>query len=143
MMKKLILFWIIIITAVSCTTVPEPEITVDLQSEVTQYQDRIDGLRQQNYAYHMKVDSLYEEILTLKDSLAFLGSTTRIKKQIDFPDTLYYAGYAFDLTNDRIFQKFYYWYRAEIKFAYKYIPRTTKYFLLLKTFFLNTVLMMI
>ncbi|MDP8314539.1 MAG: LysM peptidoglycan-binding domain-containing protein [Candidatus Celaenobacter antarcticus] len=128
MMKKLILFWIIIITAVSCTTVPEPEITVDLQSEVTQYQDRIDGLRQQNYAYHMKVDSLYEEILTLKDSLAFLGSTTRIKKQIDFPDTLYYAGYAFDLTNDRIFQKFYYWYRAEIKFAYKYIPRTTKYF---------------
>jgi len=47
---------------------------------------------------------------------------------MEFPDTLYFAGYSFDMTNDRIFQKFHYWYKAEIKFAYKYIPRTTKYF---------------
>lgn len=89
---------------------------------------QIDSLRQQNYDYQMKVDSLYEEISTLKDSIAFIGSTTRIKKHLDFPDTLYYAGYAFDLTNERIFQKFHYWYQAEIKFAYKYIPHTAKYF---------------
>jgi len=127
-MKKYILIFISIIAAVSCATAPEPQITTDLPDEFSLYMSQIDSLRQQNYDYQMKVDSLYEEISTLKDSVDFLGSTTRIKEQTDFPDTLYYAGYAFDLTNDRIFQKFHYWYQAEIKFAYKYIPRTTKYF---------------
>jgi membrane-bound lytic murein transglycosylase D len=127
-MKKYIMIFAIIITALSCATTPVQQITPIVQRDSTHYEDQIDSLRQQNFAYQLKTDSLYKEILALKDSLAFLGSTTRIKKQIDFPDTLYYAGYAFDLTNDRIFQKFYYWYKAEIKFAYKYIPRTTKYF---------------
>lgn len=127
-MMKYILIFAIIITAVSCATAPEPQIAVDQPYETNHYEDKIDSLRQLNYDYQIQVDSLYEEILTLKDSVAFLGSATRIKKQTDFPDTLYYAGYEFDLTNDRIFQKFHYWYQAELKFAYKYIPRTTKYF---------------
>ena len=127
-MKKYILIFISIITAVSCATTPEPQITIVQPNKTNLYEDKIDSLRQQNYDYQIQVDSLYEKISALKDSLAFLGSTTRIKKQQDFPDTLYYAGYTFDLTNDRIFQKFHYWYKAEIKFAYKYIPRTTKYF---------------
>ena len=92
------------------------------------YKSIIDSMEIREHAYQIEVDSLYHEIAVLKDSIEFLGNTTRIKKQIDFPDTLYYAGYTFDLTNDRIFQKFHYWYKAEIKFAYKYIPRTTKYF---------------
>ncbi len=127
-MMKYILIFAIIIAAISCATAPEPQITIDQPYETNHYEDKIYSLRQEHYSYQMQVDSLYKEISTLKDSLAFLSSTTRIKNHLDFPDTLYYAGYAFDLTNERIFQKFHYWYRAELKFAYKYIPRTTKYF---------------
>ncbi|MBC8383393.1 MAG: LysM peptidoglycan-binding domain-containing protein [Candidatus Cloacimonetes bacterium] len=127
-MKKYYLIFLIIAATAGCVTVTRQEPCLDLRHEIMLYQNQIDSLRHMNFAYQMCVDSLYSEMSSLQDSIVFLSSATRIKKHTDFPDTLYYAGYAFDLTNERIFQKFNYWYQAEIKFAYKYIPRTTKYF---------------
>ncbi|OPX26700.1 MAG: hypothetical protein B1H05_01855 [Candidatus Cloacimonas sp. 4484_140] len=127
-MKKYYLIFLIVAATAGCMTVNKQEPCLDLRHEIMIYQDQIDSLRHMNFAYQMCVDSLYSEMSALQDSIAFLSSATRIKNHLDFPDTLYYAGYAFDLTNERIFQKFHYWYLAELKFAYKYIPRTTKYF---------------
>ena len=76
----------------------------------------------------IQIDSLYMIIAKLQDSINFLNSTIRIKNNTDFPDSLFFAGYKFDLTNERLKQKFVYWYKAEIKFAYKFIPRSDKYF---------------
>ncbi|MCK4359538.1 MAG: LysM peptidoglycan-binding domain-containing protein [Candidatus Cloacimonetes bacterium] len=91
------------------------------QSILEQYEDIIDHQQ-------IQIDSLYLIIGQLQDSINFLNSTIRIKNHTDFPDSLFFAGYKFDLTNERLKQKFKYWYKVEIKYAYKFIPRSNKYF---------------
>jgi len=76
----------------------------------------------------LTIDSLYTNLQTLENEIKFLNSSIRIKDHKEFPDTLHFVGYTFDLTNPRYREKFKYWYNVEIKVAYKYIPRTTKYF---------------
>lgn len=79
-------------------------------------------------ALQAEIDSLSSYIQSLEDSIRFLNSTVRLRNHSEFPDSLIFAGYTFDLTNDRLLQKFKYWYEQEVKYAYRYIPRSGKYF---------------
>ena len=106
------------------TKIAKDSLTADVDTRqviLEQYEDII--CHQQ-----IKIDSLYLIINQLQDSINFLNSTTRIKNNTDFPDSLFFVGYKFDLTNERLKQKFKYWYKVEIKYAYKFIPRSNKYF---------------
>lgn len=75
-----------------------------------------------------QIDSLFSLVENLQDSILFLNSSTRIKANSRFPDSIIFAGYNFDLTNHRYLEKFKKWYSVEIKYAYRYIPRTTECF---------------
>ena len=134
-MKKYILYLIVLLALLGCAAFNKSSEEIfeihefeEPVNHIDYYESIIDSINIENASYLSQIEFLQRQIFSLKDSLAFLGSTNRINTNIGFPDTLYFAGYAFDLTNDRIYQKFNYWYNAEIKFAYKYIPRTTKYF---------------
>ena len=112
----------------SCALLSEKKDTAVFNNESGLFQVENDSLHKIIFSHQTRIDSLYHTISALQDSIAYLNNTTRIKNDMKFPDTLFFAGYCFDMNNDRIFQKFHYWYKAEVKFAYKYIPRTTKYF---------------
>jgi membrane-bound lytic murein transglycosylase D len=92
-----------------------------LKRLITDYDKNISALQ-------TEIDSLSSYIQDLEDSIRFLNSTVRLRDHSEFPDSIIFAGYTFDLTNDRLFQKFKYWYEQEVKYAYRYIPRSGKYF---------------
>ncbi|MEA2103268.1 MAG: LysM peptidoglycan-binding domain-containing protein [Candidatus Cloacimonadota bacterium] len=92
-----------------------------LESTITNHISLISSQEQQ-------IDSLFALVDALQDSILFLNSSTRIKMDSQFPDSIIFAGYTFDLTNERYLEKFKKWYGSEIKYAYKYIPRTTECF---------------
>ncbi|MBN2017628.1 MAG: transglycosylase SLT domain-containing protein, partial [Candidatus Cloacimonetes bacterium] len=127
-MKKIVLPILVILILTGCVTLQKPKKYEEPFNHVDYYESIIDSMNRERSSLQEEVDSLYQKLILLRDSLAYLGSTTRMKTQVGFPDTLYFSGFVFDLTNERIFQKFNDWYNAEIKFSYKYIPRTTKYF---------------
>ncbi len=82
-----------------------------------------------------ELDSLYQKLQEQEfiiDSLEFMLeiANNRIAINQDFiiPDSIIFAGRKFDLKNERIFQKFKDIYEAELKVAYRFIPRSGKYF---------------
>ncbi|MBC8526041.1 MAG: LysM peptidoglycan-binding domain-containing protein [Candidatus Cloacimonetes bacterium] len=76
----------------------------------------------------LRIDSLYEKDATLQDSIKFLNSTIRIKNHSNFPDSFFFASYKFNLRNERLREKFIKCYKSELMYAYRYIPRSSKYF---------------
>ncbi len=128
-MKKILII-IFSILSVSCSSqlkevnnIDKPDIADSLKTQQLIEQYKIIFNNQQK-----EIDSLYQIVAELQDSINFLNNTIRIKNNAKFPDSLLFAGYRFDLTNERLRQKFIKCYKAELKFAYKYIPRSTKYF---------------
>lgn len=88
------------------------------------------------------IDSLYyvsqQQALiidSLRVALDISGNRLSINQKFDFPDTLFFAGRAFDLTNERLYSKFETIYNQELKNAYKYIPRSGKYFAIFDSIF--------
>lgn len=94
-----------------------------------------DSLRQEISDKNILIDSLYiliEESDFTIDSLyqALEVSSSRVAVNQDFiiPDSIIFAGRTFDLTNERIFDKFETIYKQELRVAHKFIPRCGKYF---------------
>ncbi|MEA3476452.1 MAG: LysM peptidoglycan-binding domain-containing protein [Candidatus Cloacimonadota bacterium] len=128
-MKKILII-IFSILSVSCSSqlkevnnIDKPDIADSLKTQRLIEQYKIIFNNQQK-----EIDSLYQIVAELQDSINFLNSTIRIKNNAKFPDSLLFAGYRFDLTNERLRQKFIKCYKAELKYAYRYIPRSGKYF---------------
>ena len=94
-----------------------------------------DSLQQEIYIRDSIIDSLYllidESVFTI-DSLylALETANSRVAVNQDFiiPDSMVFAGRTFDLTNERIFDKFETIYKQELRVAHKFIPRSGKYF---------------
>ena len=82
-----------------------------------------------------EIDSLYWAIEDMKftiDSLetALEVSNSRVAVNQDFqiPDSMVFGGRVFDLTNERVLDKFETIFNQELKNAHKFIPRSGKYF---------------
>jgi peptidoglycan lytic transglycosylase D len=88
------------------------------------------------------IDSLYflnqQQALTidsLEVALEISNNRLAIDQHFSIPDTIYFAGRAFDLTNERLYSKFEKIYNQEVKNAYKFIPRSGKYFAIFDSMF--------
>ena len=93
--------------------------SLKIQAEL--YENRIDSLYSiidnQNYT----IDSLYQE-------LEIANSRIAVNPNFVIPDSFEFAGKTFNLKNERVYDKFEKIFKLELKGAFKYIPRTGKYF---------------
>ena len=106
----------------------EESVEDSVQTQVDTLKKILEKFQKTEYRYQLQIDSLYDKISTLQDSIDFLNSTIRIKNHSDFPDSFFFAGQKFDFTNERLRQKFVKCYNSVLKSAYRYIPRSGKYF---------------
>jgi membrane-bound lytic murein transglycosylase D len=101
-----------------------------------------DSLQQIVSIKNIEIDSLYnimEELNFTVDSLTqeLEISNSRVAVNINFqiPDSIIFAGRVFDLTSERIYNKFETIYKQELKTAHRFIPRSGKYFALFDSIF--------
>ena len=109
----------------------DPENTLPLNQVLTPE----DSLQQIISIKNIEIDSLYnimEELNFTVDSLTqeleIANSRVAVNKDFQIPDSIIYAGRVFDLTSERIYNKFETIYKQELKTAHKFIPRSGKYF---------------
>lgn len=83
----------------------------------------------------LHIDSLYIVIEqnnfvidSLKNALEISQSRVAVSEDFVIPDSIVFAGRKFDMTNERVFNKFETIFKQELKTAHKYIPRSGKYF---------------
>ncbi len=115
----------------------EPEL-----KEVQYFYVNEDSLNRIILQKEIQIDSLLSVIERMnftKDSLsqALEISNNRVAVNLDFqiPDSIVFAGRIFDLTNERIYNKFEKIYKQELKSAHKFIPRSGKYFAIFDSIF--------
>ncbi len=65
---------------------------------------------------------------SLKTALEISNSRVAVNKNFVIPDSIEFAGRIFDLTSERIYEKFRIIYNEELRSAHRYIPRSGKYF---------------
>ncbi|MDP8267698.1 MAG: LysM peptidoglycan-binding domain-containing protein [Candidatus Tenebribacter davisii] len=92
-----------------------------LQTEITEQNIIIDSLSNNIEELYFTVDSLYQ-------ALEVSNSRIAVNKNFVIPDSIIFAGRVFDLTNERVYDKFETIYKQELKVAHKFIPRCGKYF---------------
>ena len=95
----------------------------------------LDSLRQEIINRNVLIDSLYVliegsdfTIDSLFQALEVANSRVAVNQDFVIPDSIVFAGRTFDLTNERIFDKFETIYKQELRVAHKFIPRCGKYF---------------
>jgi len=119
-----------------CVLIKNVEPIQSVESTSTEYSNiAADSLRQEINDRNILIDSLYillEESDFTIDSLyqALEIANSRVAVNLDFiiPDSIIFAGRTFDLTNERIFDKFETIYKQELRVAHQFIPRCGKYF---------------
>lgn len=96
---------------------------------------RVDTLQTLLSARDKHIDSLYVVldqnsfvIDSLKNALEISQSRVAVSEDFVIPDSIIFAGRKFDLTNERVYNKFETIFKQELKTAHKYIPRSGKYF---------------
>ncbi len=89
-----------------------------------------------------EIDSLYKNIEglnfsidSLRTALEISNSRVAVNQDFQIPDSIMFAGRVFNLKNERIFKKFEEIYRAELKSAHKFIPKSGRYFPLIDSVF--------
>ena len=92
-----------------------------LQLEITEKNIIIDSLYNTIEELDFTVDSLYQ-------ALEVANSRVAVNQNFIIPDSINFAGRTFDLTNERIFDKFETIYKQELRVAHKFIPRCGTYF---------------
>ncbi|MDP8203865.1 MAG: LysM peptidoglycan-binding domain-containing protein [Candidatus Tenebribacter mawsonii] len=118
--------------SITSTTTPIEPI---VDSEIKTSKVILDSLQIELIEKDNIIDSLYillEESDFTIDSLylALETSNSRVAVNLDFiiPDSIIFAGRTFNLTNERIFDKFETIYKQELRVAHKFIPRCGTYF---------------
>ena len=99
-----------------------------LQSEIIDREIIIDSLYILIEKSDFTIDSLYQ-------ALEIANSRVAVNQDFIIPDSIVFAGRTFDLTNERIFDKFETIYKQELRVAHKFIPRCGKYFAYFDTVF--------
>jgi len=143
-MKKLLYIFITLLLA-SCVGISPPRkhisskksdsqnlINIDTENLIL---TRADSLSQLLVYKDEEIDSLYKRIDdlnfyidSLSTALEISNSRVTVNQNFQIPDSIMFAGRMFNLKNDRIYNKFEEIYKAELKSAHKYIPRSGRYF---------------
>jgi len=139
-LKKIVYFLIILLVA-GCSYFNKENIVKKNNTAVIEYQTAdtsdcvCDSLKTQTEIYEEKIDSLYSiienqsyTIDSLYQELEIANSRIAINKNFVIPDSIEFAGQIFHLKNERVHTEFEKIFNLELKSAFKYIPRTTKYF---------------
>ena len=119
-----------------CALIRNVEPIQSVESTSTEYSNiAADSLRQEINDRNILIDSLYilleESDFTIDSLYQVLEiANSRVAVNLDFiiPDSIIFAGRTFDLTNERIFDKFETIYKQELRVAHQFIPRCGKYF---------------
>ncbi len=95
---------------------------VDELLNLVHYKDKaIDSLYTTIEYFYFKVDSLQQE-------LEFYNGRVTVNDEFEIPRKFEFAGREFDLSNDRIYQKFSEIFQQEMRTAHRFIPRSGTYF---------------
>ncbi len=84
------------------------------------------------------IDNMTIVIDSLDYELQLSNQRLMANPSFQIPDSIEFAGQMFNLKNDRVYAKFSEIFRTELKYAYKYIPRSTIYFPIFDTVFSKT-----
>ncbi|MBN2830092.1 MAG: LysM peptidoglycan-binding domain-containing protein, partial [Candidatus Cloacimonetes bacterium] len=103
--------------------------------ELNQREIEVDSLYSVIDTLYATIDSLYYELEFINNSLDDASKQIPSNPGFVIPDTITFAGRLVDLRNERIHAKFEEIFNREIKFAYKAIPRSGKYFAIFDSVF--------
>jgi membrane-bound lytic murein transglycosylase D len=103
--------------------------------ELNMREIEVDSLYSVIDTLYATIDSLYYELEFLNNSLDDAKKQIPANPEFVIPDTITFAGRLVDLRNERIHEKFQTIFNREIKFAYKAIPRSGKYFAIFDSVF--------
>ncbi len=81
------------------------------------------------------ISNLNYSVDSLSQALEISNSRVAVNTEFHLPDSVMFAGYVFDLTNERYYDKLETIYQQELKSAHKFIPRTGRYFPLIDSVF--------
>jgi len=135
-MGRILFTLFIFLVSIGCTLMPKVEHVQQTENLPEVFSPASsDSLRQEITDKNMIIDSLYillEEsdftIDSLYQALDVANSRVAVNQDFIIPDSIIFAGRIFDLTNERIFDKFETIYKQELRVAHKFIPRCGKYF---------------
>lgn len=135
-MIKIFIALVIILVSISCTIMPKVEPVQRIENSPAVFSlASTDSLRQEITDKNTIIDSLfilieesYFTIDSLYQALEVANSRVAVNQDFIIPDSIIFAGRTFDLTNERIFDKFETIYKQELRVAHKFIPRCGKYF---------------
>ena len=77
---------------------------------------------------YVQIDELFYVMDSLQQALEIANNRVAVNDDFIIPDTITFAGTLFDLKNERLQEKFEKIFKNELKAAYRYIPRSGKYF---------------
>ncbi|MDA3814685.1 MAG: LysM peptidoglycan-binding domain-containing protein [Candidatus Cloacimonetes bacterium] len=135
-MKSLLALIAMLISLFGCAVITETNTLHPAENSNAIVSDTVkDSLRQKINERNRLIDSLFvvlEEsdftIDSLYQALEISNSRVAVNQDFIIPDSIIFAGRTFDLTNERILDKFETIYKQELKVAHQFIPRCGKYF---------------
>ncbi len=77
---------------------------------------------------YLQIDELFYVVDSLQQALEISNNRVAVNDDFIIPDTITFAGVKFNLKNERLQEKFETIFKNELKAAYRYIPRSGKYF---------------
>ncbi len=77
---------------------------------------------------YLQIDELFYVVDSLQQALEISNNRVAVNDDFIIPDTITFAGTLFNLKNERLQEKFEKIFKNELKAAYKYIPRSGRYF---------------
>lgn len=92
-----------------------------LLSIIKQKDATIASIQSSLHKLEQKIDSLYSEMDYAKSRYA-------LQNTFSIPDTFSFANKTFHLRNDRVYTKFMDIFNSEVRYAHRYIPKSTRYF---------------
>lgn len=135
-MRKILSLFAILTIMFGCAITTEIESVQPVENSSAIFADTVaDSLEQEITDRNIIIDSLYNTIEeldftidSLYQTLEIVNSRVAVNQYFIIPDSIIFAGRTFDLTNERIYDKFETIYKQELRVAHKFIPRCGKYF---------------
>ncbi|OQY37933.1 MAG: hypothetical protein B6226_04420 [Candidatus Cloacimonetes bacterium 4572_65] len=103
------------------------DVMQDMEEDLSLYLGMIDSLYTEIEDKEEFINSLLSEIEDLRSNI--------IAVDVGFPDSILFAGQVIDLTKERNLERFEKVYKSELKSAFKFIPRSGKYFAIMDSIF--------